>query len=665
VPSPCPTPRRNRAPRLGPVVAVLVPAACALALAAAPPAGASVSSAVTIDGPSAEVVDVGDAAMAEDGSGGIVYLKKVGGRNHVFVARFGGGAWEVPQRVDVGQDFDSSWPRIAAGVGGRLLVTWVQEFGVGTDRMFSATLDPGAKGFQAPVPVDFNIGEATATFPDLAMNAGGQAYLTYLVITDVSPLNPPGYLGIDVRVARYNNRLWSVLGNAADRNPATPMPEPTAASGPKIGIDSLGGAVVAWREPDDEFVNRVWARRVFGGSFGIPLEASPASWEGAPLRGEADAFDLDDAGFGQVAVAMRQQPGQGSTLTAPRLFVNEMPDAFAEGASGFHGARLVDGGVRGGLGAPSVAVEPEGGFLAGFSSGPATLLGSGDNEEVGAVERADDGRSSIAGEPLVDLAESGAALAAWKELGGGAGAVGVRESRADGVTESAALSGAGGGAIGGLALGGSGLGDGIVAWRQGSDAKAQIDVAVVDAPPDPFLIEVPDGWQRKATMRVKWNAAENAIGGLRYSVSVDDEPIGKRTTKLSAVLKSRRIGEGRHKLQVFAVDDHGQETGSRKGLLRVDRKPPTVRLRRHGNRVAVVVADRVSGVKGRKLKISFGDDGGKGGSGALLSRGHGKKKHRPAIVRHTYSGPGAYRIKVTARDVAGNRASFTREVRVG
>lgn len=660
MPSPCPTGKRSSG-SLG-WVALLVTATCALA---APAADATVSAVAVLGGPSTDVIEAGGAAMAEDGTGGVVYLKKEDGHNHVFVARFA-GSWEAPQRVDTGQAFDSSWPQIAAGDGGRLLVTWVQEFGVGSDRMFSATLDPGAKGFQAPVPVDMNVGEATATFPDLAMNAGGQAYLTYLAITDESPLNPPGFLGLDVKVARYNNRLWSVLGNPLDRNPATPMPKPTAVSGPKIGIDTLGQAVVAWREPDDEFVNRVWARRVFGSTFGIPLQVSPGSWEGVPLRGEADAFDLDDAGFGQAAVAFRQQPGQGSKLNAPRLFVNEMPDAFAEGASAFRGARLIDGGVRGALGAPSAAVEPEGGFLAGFTSGQATLLGAGDNSEVKATEPASDGGSSIAGEPLVDLAETGAGVAAWKELRGGAGAVAVRELRADGVDEAAALSAPGGGPIGGLHLGGSGFGDAIIVWRQGDGAKAQIDAAVLDAPPNRFLVEVPGGWQRKATMRVKWNAAENAVGALRYSVSIDDEPIGKKTTRLHAVLKSRKIGDGRHRLQVFAVDGNGQETGSRKAALLVDRKAPRISLRAHGARLTVVITDGVSGVKGRALKVSFGDSRSARDSSlaGLVNKGKRGKK-RPVVVRHTYASGGPYRVTVRASDRAGNKTSFKRKVRVG
>ena len=60
--------------------------------------------------------------------------------------------WRAPQRVDAGQRFDSSWPAIGAGNGGRLVVAWVQEFGPASDRLYSASLDPGARRFQAPVP---------------------------------------------------------------------------------------------------------------------------------------------------------------------------------------------------------------------------------------------------------------------------------------------------------------------------------------------------------------------------------------------------------------------------------------------------------------------------------------------------------------------------------
>lgn len=288
-------------------LAALLAAATALLLAPAT-ASAIVFDVQPLDGPAADVLDVADAAMAEDGSAGVVYLKQVGGRAHVFAAQFLDGVWRAPQRVDVGQSFDSSWARIGAGDGGRLVVTWVQEFGVESDRMYSATLDPGASGFQPPVPVDLNVGEATATYPDLAMNRGGQAYLVYRVVTDVSPSNPPGYVGADTRVARYNGRLWSVLGTPVDRNQPLPVRQPTEENAPEVGIDIQGQGVVAWQEPDDEFVDRVWVRRLFGTSVSIPILATPQSWEGVPLRGAADAFALDVAGSRSPSASSRGRP---------------------------------------------------------------------------------------------------------------------------------------------------------------------------------------------------------------------------------------------------------------------------------------------------------------------------------------------------------------------
>jgi hypothetical protein len=658
---------RAALPRRSPRLTVLSLAACLTPLLGPGAARAVVSDVHLVDGPSADVVEAGGAAMSEDGTGGLVYLRKVDGHDHVFVAQFAGGAWRPPQRVDVGQNFDSSWPRIGAGDGGRLLVTWVQEFGVESDRMFSATMDPGATSFQTPVPVDLNVGEATSTYPDLAMNRGGQAYLAYRVVTDTSTSNPEGYIGADTRVARYGARLWSLLGTPIDRNVATPVRDPTAENAPEVGIDIQGQGVVAWQEPDDEFVDRVWVRRLFGASVGIPIQASPSSWEGVPLRGPADAFALDVAGFGQTAVAFRQQPGQASRLTAPRTMVNEMPDVFSESAQKFAGAQLVDGGVRGALGPPSVAVDPRGLYLSGFGEGAATLLASGDEAAAIGVARVDEGRSSLPGGPLVDLAESGAGVAAWVEQQGPTGLVTAQERRADGVDESTSLTAPQGGAVSGLVMGGSGLGDAIVAWRQGGDANSQLAAAVIDAPPDPFLVLLPNGWQRKKRVRIAWDHSPNAIGGVRYSVSVDDEPVREGLRTLGAVLKADDLDNGRHKIQVFATDDLGQETGSRTGQLLVDRRAPKVKLRRKGRRLTVVVTDGskkvASTLRKGSVKVDFGERGGAGASASASARR--KKGRAPTVrVRHTYRGSGRFRIRVRARDRAGNRLGWSKVARV-
>lgn len=259
----------------------------ALPMLAPSSAGALITPAQAIDGPSPEIVDLGGVAMAPDGSGGLVYRKRVDGRSHIFVSRLVEGVWTAGRRVDAGQRFDSSWPVIGAGDGGRLVVTWVQEFGSNSDRLYYATLDPGASRFQGPLVLDGNVGEATSTFPSLAMNGSGQAYLAYRAPTGTgtNPGFPPGYVDFDVRVARFDGAFWSVLGTLADRNPAAPVRPSTAANAPRAGIDVSGTGIVAFQEPDDELIDRIWARRIFGQTLGIPLLVSPQTWGGKPLRG--------------------------------------------------------------------------------------------------------------------------------------------------------------------------------------------------------------------------------------------------------------------------------------------------------------------------------------------------------------------------------------------
>ena len=87
-------------------------------------ADAVILPATTIDGPSESIVGFGGVAMAEDGTGGAVYLKRVEGVTHVFVSRYASGRWQAPIRVDTEEPFQASWARIGAASGGELIVVW-------------------------------------------------------------------------------------------------------------------------------------------------------------------------------------------------------------------------------------------------------------------------------------------------------------------------------------------------------------------------------------------------------------------------------------------------------------------------------------------------------------------------------------------------------------
>jgi hypothetical protein len=621
----------------------------------APSAKAVISTVRTIDGPSPDVLDVGGIAMAEDGTGGVVYRKRVAGRAHVYASQTVGGRWLEPQRVDTGQRFDSSWPRIAAADGGKLVVTWVQEFGVESDRLFSATLDPGASRFQAPAPIDLDVGEATATFPSLAMNRSGAAYIAYRVLTSSGGATgaPPGYVDAETRIARYSGTYWSLLGSVADRNPAVPVAAPTAANSPKIGIDVSGNAIVAFQEPDDEFVDRVWARRIFGATLGIPLIVSPQQFGGAPLRGPADAFSLDVTGFGEGAVALRQQPAPGSLLDGAHVFVNTIPEAFAQGADRFGTPRLADGTIGARLPSapttPSAAVTSDGAFSVMFGLGASAMLVNGGDTSVDPPVRLGDGRGAVEAEPGVTVADSGAAVAAWRAR---TSVVAVQEQPVEGKPGLRGVWAAAGGPVGDLLVTGSGLGDGLVAFRQGTSDAAQIGAAIVDAPPLDFAVQTPIKFVRSKRPHITWDAAENALSPVTYAVLVDRRIVARGLGGRGLRIR-KRLRDGRHVVKIAATDRAGQSTTSQPATLKLDRRAPRVRLRVRGRRVAVRVVDgrprRSSGVSRSKTAIVFGD---------------GRRSRRTASTRHTYKKAGIYRIVVKTRDRAGNAMRLKRSVRV-
>ena len=146
-------------------VAVLLAAACGTASAQPTAAPAHV-----IDGPSSAIDSLGGFSVARDGSGGLVYLKEVGGSAHVFVSRLLGGVFQAPEQIDSGLPGASSQPVIAAANGGVLVIAFINSGQlIGVDRT-SAT-----SGYSAPA--DLASGAAN---PAISMTTQlGKAYVAF------------------------------------------------------------------------------------------------------------------------------------------------------------------------------------------------------------------------------------------------------------------------------------------------------------------------------------------------------------------------------------------------------------------------------------------------------------------------------------------------------
>jgi hypothetical protein len=633
----------------------------ALLLLAPALASAVVQPASTIDGPNEDIVGFGGVAMAEDGTGGAVYLKRVEGVAHVFVSRYVEHHWLAPIRVDAQEPYAASWARIGAAEGGELVVVWATPFatqaGRPVEELLGSTLGPGSASFGSAMIVDSDIRNGTGTSPDLAMSTTGQADVVYRVVNESSShstLLRPGDVIEEVRVAHYDGERWSRLGSI-NRSTAISMRPPTQSNAPQIAIGPTGGAVVVWQEPDIDGVARIWARRIFGQSLDYVLPVSAQSLSGAPISADADAPSVAISRVGQAEVVYRQAVGPGSPLPGPRIFINTLPDGESADGSQFGGAAVADSEVAGGaaaaIGAPSVDVDEKQDVRVLYDSNGTARVVEGDDKGLTRTVSVGPGFAGAEPTSASIMNPAGGGVSAWSSADAhGAPTVAVREDFPEGGVQTGLIAGGAGGPVSDLAVARSGLGDGIVGFLQGAIGQAAIVLAEVSAPPAQFVIAVPKVWVEPAAAVVSWQPAASANGPLRYQVVLDGRPLATPPGTMRMRVPGAGLGEGTHRVQVLATDVDGDVTLTPPAALRVDGRPPSVLLERSpGGGVVVRVLDRGSGVKASSVRVSFGD-----GAGA---RGRVR-------LRHRYAHAGVYEIVVQASDRIGNRGLIRRLVRV-
>jgi hypothetical protein len=623
-------------------------------------------------GPESGILDVDGAAMAPDGTGGIVYRKQVNGAAaHVFVVPFANGHWGAPAQVDQDDPFGASQPTIAAGDGGRLLVVWVQErnidsHGVALYELMGASLQPGATSFGLPIVIDPNVGDpftgdVGAVEPQLAMAPDGVAYVVYRVVTNdcerfrgdpqnsACPLNGAPDKLVDVRVARFDYLLWSSLG-AINRAPQIAMRDPTPANAPSIGIDDLSDneGVVAWQEPDSSGVARIWVRRLFGVVQSNVLLASPETLHGQAVTSDAEAPVVADSSEGEARIAFRIQGLAGSAVTTTQLFLNSLPSTVDFHGGALSGAAPIAGATGGGLGQPSAAIDTRGEFRLAWTQEGATQELTGNDEALGSPQAV----GAAAGQALTAINPAGGGVTAWAAASpAGLPVVEVREDYAQSAYQLARLVGGISGGVSGLALGGDEQGDALLGWMQGPPGGSEVVGDFVQAPPAPFQVTTPIGWVKARSAQISWTAAPDAVAGVTYAVYVDGHPRLQGLTGLEAHLNAAALGDGVHHVQVLASDNSGQETMSAAGVLKTAADPPVVKValidRDHG--VRVTVRDGADGVDARATRISFGD---------------GRHTHGRKTATHVYVRAGTYSVTAFVRDNVGNTATVRLHVRV-
>jgi hypothetical protein len=646
-------------------VAWIVAVIASFALVDAVPAQALISPPVTVDGPSSEILSFGGVAMASDGSGGLVYLKSIGGIPHVFASRYLNGSWSGPMRVDWERPFQASEPTIAAAPNGQLMVAWETKVlrvkGKPQYALYAARIPVGGETFGHAQLIDPNVGEGVGLAPSLAGTAPGKAIVAYRVITDSftgTALDPniqlrPGDVMAEIRLARLSGERWSRLG-AVNANLESSMRPPAPGNGPEVGIGLEGNSVVAWQEPEPTGTARIWERRVFGNSFGPIQQASPSTWEGTPVTADAESFSLSVTGYAGAELAMRIGQGIGSSLNG-RLLLSSLPPNFDTGAATLGAARYADNSATG-PGAPTVAAAESStrkllgrvAFVAGGAPRQMEMNASGNLVEVGMP-----GASPAAGaaEAVGTIDPEGGGFLAYPSTGPSGPAVAVRQEFPGGNVQTGFVAGTQGGPISQLAIGRSGGGDGLIGFLQGEVGGAEIVADAVGAPPATFSLKAPTKWLKANAVKLHWQPAPSAVGGITYGLVINGQVIRAGLKTLNYRPRPALLATGVLSAQVLATDSLGQQQLSPPVKLRVDGTPPRATVTaKGGDKLLVRITDVGSGVSAKTTHVRFGD---------------GEGDRRGAKFHHTYAGPGTYTVTVSARDKVGNgyHARFRVKVR--
>jgi hypothetical protein len=570
----------------------------------------------TIDGPNADVMELGGIDAARDGTGAVAYLRRDGGLPHVFVSRLSGGAWLPPVRVDVGTGVATE-VKVAAGDGNRLAVAWVADGNV-----YAASTPHSA----APAPFSpvSQIGGPGAKSVDVDLGVNDAAYAVW-------------QQGGDIRAARLMDAAWSGIANPLDITATNDAG--TGAQRPKVAVSAEGYAVATWGETSDR--TRVYARRLTG----LNLSSFPQQVSQDADGGNADSPDIDIEDDGSFAwVTYRQDIGGASRSMARRLV-----------GSTFDAAGAIDGGIA--------SLEPRI-DMNGRGQGEGVAQAT-DNSVLGALldrdvfetsYKLDSFGSTAASKPEVAASDRGDLAVAWR-AGFADGSVQARarlKPYRQAFASDTQLSNSTLGPVAdpGVYIAGDRVGDFAVGMVQGLDGARALSVASYDDPPGAPFIGQAQAYKRQSRPELGWRPGVDLWGEQRYRVLVDGAQIGE--TKASTFVPTTPLKAGKHVWQVEAVDGRGQTSRSRARTLRIDSLAPLLTVKVSGKRA-----------RGQTLKISVKvkDVGGSGLDHTTIDYGDRSATTRARSVRHRYRA-GRFTLKVAAVDKAGNIARKAIKLRI-
>lgn len=618
---------------LGSVLALAAPR---LLLAGSALAQPSPAAPTVIDGPSPAIQSLGGMSIARDGTGGLVYVKTVGGIAHVFVSALIGGQFQPPQQVDAPLAGASSQPVIAAGNGGVLLIAFINGGALYVVDRASTTAPYGSPAVLA----------TGASNPSIGMTNFGKAYIAFTAADGA---------GFDVRAAYYYNGAWAL--EPAPLN-ATPADDAGTGSGrPDVAAAGDGVAIVVWGEGGHVYSRRVWgtAPSVVDEQADVPS----VSGCGEVSAGEPSVSSGGDSSYADVAFTEVVSCGGAQQS---RVLVNRLHGSQYDGITAADA--LSSPGTQSG-GDPQVAMTEYGqGFVTAAQTTNAVIaMELGDNGAYGPLVQVNSVEGASPAFPVPGIAGLFSTLVAWQQNPGTAGPAEIRvryQPRASGLGPELVVSSPAAGpadAALGIAAAGDVGGDAAIAWVQGTGGANQIVVSQLYQPPGALAPAKSLTYARTPHPLLSWSPAAGRWGPDRYALSVDGAQVAQTTGTSDRVPVA--LTDGSHAWQVTAINPAGVSSTSQVARVFVDTVAPLLKVtasgvRRIGSPIALRLRYRDAPAAGMppkdasgvaELTIRWGD-----GTVAALKPG----VHRSV---HAYRRAGRYKVTVVVEDRAQNKTT--------
>ncbi len=593
-----------------------------------------------VDGPNPGILALGGLAVARDGTGGLVYLRQVGGVAHVFASELVGGTFHGAVEVDTGLASSSSQPVIAGTNGGELLGAFVNG-----GELYAVEKPSASASWGAPVPIF-----AGAANPSLSMSTFGKAYLAFTGVGDG---------GHDVRVAYFNLGHWALASAPLDVNPADDAG--TGSGAPQVATAGDGTAIVTWGE-----AGHIHTRRVLGTSPSVvDQQVDPASVAGWSEVSAGDPQISTGGDSSYAAVAFDELLASGG-MQQTRVFVNRLQ------ASGYDGARAADGLATpgpAGAGQPRVAVTEYGaGFVTAEQDQSHSLFETTLSNRENPQSTAQVNSLAQQSDPDAVPATAGtvSTMIVWQQNPGGGGPAEIRVRYApDGSTlgpEQVVSSPAFGPSDADLGLfaGGDLAGDAAIAWVQGTGSQTRIVAGQLFQAPGSVTPSTLFRYATSVNPILRWSPASERWGAPRYTLAVDGASIA--TTTATAIPSPIALSQGRHVWQVTASNLAGLTSVSRSSTVFVDTFAPQFSfklsgLRHPGSRVRIEVRDTDTPRGITRAQAS-------GIASVQVRWGDGSKSTVKHVKSHVYSRSRTYVVKLIVTDRAGNRTVKTRKLKI-